>query len=113
MQWAMKRAVALLAVVNSPRVAAQRPRQPARNLRQIARIEAIGPIRPWKEVVLHISAEDAEAINPGMGGKLTGSRALHFVRRHFRIVRGQIVWVRPHSRGDKAKGIIQKTYKLD
>jgi hypothetical protein len=70
--------------------------------------------RAYKEVTIKPFApttkyeRDPDAVPSGVG------KAYHLVRTHQRRLRsGKIIPVRAHHRGDKAKGIIEKTYKVD
>ena len=105
---------ALLAMINTPRVIGRTTHMPNSGLqRALAKARGmIGkfPHHAWTEVKLKVRPpveEDGDEVI-----YLTGSRALHFVRQHLRIRRGQLELVTSHWRGDPSLGIKQSRYIL-
>lgn len=107
---------ALLAMVNTPRIVGRRQHQPHAGLqRAIARSRvAVGsfPLQAWTELKLEVHLPRDESKEDARQTILSGSRALHFVRRHIRIRRGQLEIVSPHWRGDPALGIKRTRYAV-
>ena len=105
----------LLACINTPKVIGRRQRMPnaklERRLMKQAGITGKYPLRAWTEIILEVGPprEDKNGI---VEGRLTGTRALHFVRRFYRIRNGQLEYVSPHWRGDAAVGIKRSRYKM-
>ena len=104
----------LLACINTPKVIGRRQRMPnakleSRLMKQ-AGITGKYPLRAWTEIILEVGPprEDKNGI---VEGRLTGTRALHFVRRFLRIRNGKLEMVSPHWRGDAAVGIKRSRYK--
>lgn len=67
----------------------------------------------WVQVTLHLSGTNktGRGGNGGQGPEV-GSVALHFCRKHLRIKRGKLEIVRGHWRGDPAKGLALRSYKV-
>ena len=100
----------MLALINETRVTQQinqkrRTRVPLGDNRPFGKWPLLG----WKKVVLRIG-EDVQT-EPN-NGRLTGRRALHWVRSHLRFVNGKIVIVRAHTRGDASLGMINTKYEV-
>jgi hypothetical protein len=108
----------LLAFVNTPRVIGRRQHMPHAGLqRKLAHARGtVGkyPLHAWHEVKLDIAPPrlDRSAIGSPHETRLTGAKALHFVRCHLRIRLGQLELVSAHHRGDPALGIKQTRYRL-
>ena len=104
----------LLACINTPKVIGRRQRMPnaklERRLMKQAGITGKYPLRAWTEIILEVGPpkEDKNGI---VEGRLTGARALHFVRRFGRFRNGKFEIVSPHWRGDAAVGIKRSRYK--
>lgn len=104
---------ALLAMINTPRIIGRRTHLPHAGLqRKLARSKGMSgkfPLHAWTEIVLEVTP-------PEMGGeqetRLSGHKALHFVRQHLRIRLGQLELVKAHWRGDPALGIKRSRYRL-
>jgi hypothetical protein len=107
---------AFLAMINTPRIIGRRQHMPHAGLqRQLARARGmVGmyPLRAWQEIVLGVSPPRSEADNEPRETRLTGEKALHFVRCHLRIRLGMLELVTAHWRGDAALGIKQTRYRL-
>jgi hypothetical protein len=108
--------LALLAIINSPRVIGQRQHMPHAGLqRKIAASRGmVGryPLHAWHEVVLEVAPPRIDDREP-YETHLTGERALHFCRKHIRLRLGQLEWVSWHWRGNAALGIKQTRYRID
>lgn len=107
---------ALLAMINTPRIIGQRTHMPHAGLqRRLAAARGIQgkfPLRAWTEIVLEVRppvhADDKDPLEI----QLTGARALHFVRSHLRVRRGQLEIVSAYWRGDASLGIKQSRYSI-
>lgn len=106
--------VALLAMINSPRVIGRRSHLPhaglQRRLARAAGTKGKFPLRPWTEILLKV-APPYGASNPS-SARLVGAKALHFCRSHLRIRLGKLEWVRSHWRGNAERGICRADYRL-
>jgi hypothetical protein len=111
----LRRLMLFVLLINTPRIIGRRQFMPHRAFekRMIAAKPMIGsfPLHAWTELKLEVSRP------PEFDGEihedhLTGKKALHFVRKHLRIRRGNLEWVRAHWRGDAALGIKQTRYAV-
>lgn len=106
--------IAMLAMINSPRVIGRSVHLPHAGLqRALARDrKMVGkfPLQAWTEIKLEVRPPVEDAVE--YDAHLTGSRALHFVRKHYRIRLGRLELVRSHWRGDAALGIKRSRYVL-
>jgi hypothetical protein len=104
---------ALLAIINSPKVVARREHAPSKVLERKLKVgRGKGfQLQPWHEIVLDVDP-GPKGDEAGHTGRLTGARALHFVRSFLRIRRGRLEHVRAHWRGDAAAGISRATYRV-
>lgn len=111
---AIKTIYAFLAIINTPRVIGRRQHMPHAGLqRKLAgKHGMVGkfPLRAWTEIVLEVRPPEMDESEQET--RLTGGKALHFVRAHLRIQNGQLVLVSPHWRGDPALGMVQSRYRL-
>lgn len=105
---------AYLAIINTPAIFKQIKHQPHAGLRrELLRSGALKGNqrqRPWVTVTMDISTpSDIE----GGGGRMTGTKAMHFCRAHMRIIQGgRVAWVKGHWRGDASKGVHQHDYRV-
>jgi hypothetical protein len=100
-------------LINSPKIIGRKQHMPNAGLeRRLTSVLGAGkfPLHAWTELKLHVNKpleiDDGEPHE----AHLTGRRALHFVRKHIRIRRGQLEYVTAHWRGDPAIGIKQTRY---
>lgn len=107
--------LALLALINTPRVVMREQRMPHAGLqRRLARERGmVGkfPLRAWTELKLKIGAPEVHSGKP-IEAMLTGRRCLHFCRMHLRLRCGHLELVKAHWRGEAALGIKQTRYRL-
>ena len=106
----------ILAMINSPRIIGRTQHQPHAGMqRAIAKTKALVgsfPLKAWTELRLEVRLPKDETNSKARETILSGSRALHFVRRHIRIRRGRLEIVSPHWRGDPALGIKRTRYAV-
>lgn len=105
--------VALLALINSPKIIGRKQHMPNRTLeRKLTKNLAGGkfPLRAWTEIKLQVSKPPEIDDGEPHEAHLTGRRALHFCRAHLRIRLGQLEYVTSHWRGDPSIGIKQSRY---
>lgn len=103
----------MLLLINSPRIIGRRQHMPNAGLeRRLTRSLAGGsfPLHAWTEILLKVSKPPEIDDGEPHEAHLTGRRALHFVRKHIRIRRGQLEYVSAHWRGDPSIGIKQSRY---
>lgn len=110
-------AYAILAIINSPRIVGRRTHRPHAGLqRALRRARGLGvgkfPLRGWTEIILEITPPQVDVSGRVHETRLTGRRALHFVRQHLRIRNGGLELVSAHWRGDAALGIKRSRYKV-
>ena len=107
---------ALLAMINTPRVIGRTTHQPHAGLqRKIAAARSMPgkyPLHAWHELKLEVRPPRDETANEPRQTILTGGKALHFVRAHYRIQNGRLVQVSSHWKGDPALGIKQTRYRV-
>lgn len=107
---------AILAMINSPRVISRKTHmaQSAEQRILTNNKKSIGkyPLQAWTELLLEVTPPKDESGLPERETVLTGERALHFVRAHLRIVRGKLVRVSAHFRGNAALGIKRTRYSV-
>jgi hypothetical protein len=108
--------VALLAMINTPRVVGRRQHMPHAGLQKaLARARQMvgkSPLRAWSEIVLEVTPPDLHHDEDPRELRLSGAKALHFVRAHLRIRLGHLELVSSHWRGDPALGIKQTRYRV-
>lgn len=106
----------LLAMINTPRIIGRRVHSPHSGLqRKIAaahRIPGKYPLQAWHELVLEVTPPRDESGIAPRETRLSGGKALHFVRCHLRIRLGQLELVSAHWRGDEALGLKQTRYRI-
>lgn len=106
---------AFLAMVNTPRVIGRRQHMPhaglQRRLAAAHRMPGKYPLHAWHELALEVTPPRLNDDAPHEA-RLTGGKALHFVRGHLRIRQGRLERVSPHWRGDPALGMKQTRYRL-
>jgi hypothetical protein len=101
----------LLALINSPRVVGRETHEPHRGLQRAVRARgAQHPLHAWTEIRLEVGAPDAD--RTGETTTLTGQKALHFCRAHFRLRMGHVEIVKAHWRGDETLGLKQARYTV-
>jgi hypothetical protein len=107
----------LLGMINTPRIFGRRQHLPHAGLQRklVAAKPLVGkwPLQAWHELTLEVSptrvTEDAKEHEV----RLTGERALHFVREHVRFRLGVWIQVTWHWRGNGSLGIKQTRYRLE
>ena len=108
--------VALLAMINTPRVIGRRQQMPHAGLQRklVASRAMVGkfPLRAWTELKLEVSPPRDASSDGDHETHLTGGKALHFCRCHLRIRLGQLELVSAHWRGDPALGIKRIRYAV-
>lgn len=122
------RTYAMLSVINSPRIIGRRQHMPHAGLqRKIAASKGLSgkfPLRAWTEIVLQVTPPVTE--DGVHEARLSGPRALHYVRQHIRVVGGYLVriggkpvrvggreiLVAGHMRGDGSLGLKRTRYRL-
>lgn len=105
--------LAVLAVMNDQDIA-HVERKPSHKglMRQVRKVcgSDAGFNEGWRQYTLHVS--ERVSGDGGGGGAITGTKALHFCRQFVRLRRGKIEFVRGHWRGDAAKGVVNKVYRV-
>lgn len=107
--------VALLALINTPKIIGRQQHMPHIGL-QRALAHAHGgigkyPLQAWTEIRLEVGVPQfAEGEHEA---RLSGAKALHFCRAHLRLRNGRVEFVRAHWRGDPAVGIKRSRYRLE
>lgn len=108
--------VALLAMINTPRVFGRRQHMPHAGLqRRLAAAQGMTgkfPLRAWTEIKLEVRLPRDESESGEHIAVLTGRKCLHFCRAHLRVQNGQIVFVSSCWRGDPSLGIKRSRYSL-
>lgn len=108
--------VALLAMINTPRVFGRRQHMPHAGLqRKLAAAQGMTgkfPLRAWTEIKLEVRLPRDESESGEHVAVLTGRKCLHFCRAHLRVQNGQIVFVSSCWRGDPSLGIKRSRYSL-
>lgn len=108
--------LALIAIINTPRVIGRRQHMPHRGLErrltQALGVQGKFPLNAWTEIKLQVAPPKDMSGEGTTEAHLTGQRALHFCRSHLRIRLGRLEVVRSHWRGDASLGIRQSRYKL-
>lgn len=109
-------AVVLLLFVNTPRAFVQVQRRNRAVYRANKSNAANRPwtLGAWTEIKLEVNPDTVRELG-GEQPKISGKKALHWVRGHWRKVFGDTlrVWVRPHVRGDASLGICQRRYNAE
>jgi hypothetical protein len=104
----------VLALINSPRIIGRTAHMPHAGFqRELAHARGmVGkfPLRAWTEIKLEVRPPRIE--QGGEEIRLSGARALHFVRTYLRVYNGKLVEVAEHWRGNAALGIVQSRYRL-
>lgn len=97
--------LALLAIINTPRVVSRESNPAHRGLQRDARRRGFHEKIPdWNKIKLEINRPQTV----GAGGRtdtITGGKALHFCRSFIRIKRGRLEIVKSHLRGNAVNGI--------
>lgn len=100
--------LATLALLNSPKIV--RFSDVSRSRINAKRMRGGGfPLLDHKVVTIDLGAREVLAQTKDSDG---ARRALHFVRAHLRIVRGEVLLIKPHWRGDASIGIVKPKYRL-
>lgn len=70
-------------------------------------------LKAWTEIRLEVHADALREAGETQR-TITGARAWHWVRGHFRVLKdlGKITFVKAHPRGDPALGFKQKRYRM-
>src|SRR5262245_44815390 len=108
-------ALAMLAMINTPRIIGRRQHAPNRNLERKLLRAGVGkyPLLAWTEIKLEVGPPRDVSNDAATETHLTGRKALHFCRSFIRIRLGRLEIVRSHWRGDPALGIKQSRYRLE
>jgi len=105
-----------LAIINSPKVIARKQHAPHSGLqKQLARaFGGVGkfPLRAWTELELVAFSTIKEPNGAEFETRLSGSKCLHFCRKHIRVRNGKLELVSAHWRGDPALGIKRTRYNV-
>lgn len=106
-----------LALINSPKTIGRKRHLPHAALqRDLARkFKGKGEFRlhPWTQILLEVSPRlSAQTAMEPRDIHLSGTKALHFVRKYLRIRNGRLETVSDHWRGDVSLGIKQSTYRV-
>jgi hypothetical protein len=97
--------LALLAIINTPRIVGREEHQAHRGLqRELRRKGFQGKVPNWNKIRLEITRAQTESSGKD-GEPLTGGKALHFCRSFIRIKRGRLEIVKSHMRGNASNGI--------
>lgn len=100
--------LAILALINAPKVATTRPGDDLTRLNLKRRKKGRTPLLTWRTVIINVDAPDVRtAYHPGDTGKMP----LHFVRSYLQRNHGEWRLVRAHWRGDAEHGRILKNYR--
>lgn len=103
-----------LACINTPRIIGRRTHLPHRGLERelLKRKAVIGkfPLHAWTEILLDVTPPEEAKGLPDYEARLTGEKALHFVRAHLRIRLGKLEFVSSHWRGSVTNGIKRSRY---
>lgn len=114
-QAVLSSAHAMLLLINSPKIIGRRQYMPHRALERNLTKHFSGtkfPLHAWTEIILEVAKPIEIDDGQPHEAHLTGKRALHFVRKHVRIRRGQLEYVSAHWRGDPSIGIKQSRYTV-
>jgi hypothetical protein len=109
--------LAMLALINSPRVIGRRGHYPHGRAEREAlkKLGLVGkfPLRAWTEILLRvtINPEDRSGEKP-KEMHLTGDRCLHYCRTFVRVRLGALEYVEGHWRGNPALGMKQSRYRV-
>jgi len=108
--------IALLAMINTPRLLGRKQHMPHRGLeRRLAKAKGLVgkfPLHAWTELKLSISDIGKRADGTEHEAHYTGEKCLHFCRTHLRVRNGRLERVSAHWRGNPALGIKRTRYKL-
>jgi hypothetical protein len=103
----------LLMLINTPKIIGRRQHMPNAGLERRLTRGFRGksfPLHAWTEILLQVRKPTEIDDGEPHEAHLTGSRALHFVRKHIRIRLGRLEYVSAHWRGDPSLGIKQSRY---
>ena len=104
-----------LPLINSPKIVGRINHVAHKGLQKETR-NAFGkgffPLNGWTEIKLKISKPPEIDDGEPHVSFITGTRALHFCRKHIRIRRGRLEYVRAHWRGDASLGMSQSRYTV-
>jgi hypothetical protein len=112
---AIQTACLFLMLINTPKIIGRQQHMPSRVLeRKLTKGFGVGkfPLHAWTEIQLHVAKPIEIDDGQPHEAHLTGQRALHFVRKHIRVRRGQLEYVSAHWRGDPAIGIKRTRYTV-
>jgi hypothetical protein len=106
----------LLGMINTPRIFGRRQHMMHAGLQRklVAAKPLVGkwPLQAWHELTLEVSPTRIIDSAKEHEAKLTGERALHFVREHLRFRFGMWIQVTEHWRGNGALGIKRTRYSV-
>jgi hypothetical protein len=101
-----------LVAINSPKVLAQTSAPTNKGAIRRARQLGLANLHPtFTEVKIEIT-KPRDIGDDDSTGVLTGTRALHFCRKHVRIRRGRMEYVSAHWRGNAANGVRTPNYTV-
>ena len=101
--------MALLALINTPRIAALRPGADLSKLNKARISRGKVPLATWRDVHINL---DQEFSRKKTGNRGVGIMPLHFVRAFMRVRLGKVELVRPHHRGNSQYGVVSKRYHV-
>ncbi|TXI87765.1 MAG: hypothetical protein E6Q40_04515 [Cupriavidus sp.] len=108
--------VAILAIINSPRIIGRQQHAPHKGLerRLLKEKGLVGkfPLHAWTELKLSVTDIGTQANGTVHEAHYTGEKCLHFCRAHIRVKRGRLEKVSGHWRGNPALGIKRTRYRL-
>lgn len=111
------RALAALALINTPRIIGRRQHMPHERVERdkLKALKLVGkfPLHAWTEIILKVAPPDVRTGEPATEGHLTGEKCLHFVRTFLRVRLGQLEYVESHWRGNPALGMKRSRYRLE
>jgi hypothetical protein len=106
---------ATLSLINHPKIIGRKQHMPHRGLEK-RMLQTFGPgkfpLHAWTEIELDVTPTHDARRDPSIEAHYSGTRALHFCRRHLRLTNGRLVIVTSHWRGDAALGIRQSRYTV-
>lgn len=108
-------AVARLLLILNPSVFVHQQKSAAPWAKAMERKHGISryALKAWTEIRLEVHADALREAGETQR-TITGARAWHWVRGHFRVLKdlGKITFVKAHPRGDPALGFKQKRYRM-
>ncbi|CAA2161100.1 hypothetical protein MBRA_06260 [Methylobacterium brachiatum] len=106
-----RRAIAALALINSPRISERAPADLTK-LNRARTKRGKKKLLTYSTVVIRPGLHTLRSAGGAVGPEHVG-RALHKVRAHFRLRRGRVEIVRSHWRGNEANGVRLHNYRVE